>query len=69
MCKVFGRMLGDVGIDVLGCLLTADAETLHQVSRGQPAFPPCDGFNQSIANGEASTDLRDGLLAFHVASS
>jgi hypothetical protein len=23
-CKVFGRMLGDVGIDVLGRLLTAD---------------------------------------------
>ena len=61
-------MLGDVGVDVLGCLLMADAEALHQVHRGQPAFPPCDGFDQSVAKGEVPTDLRDGLIAFHVAS-
>ncbi|MNY26084.1 hypothetical protein D3C86_1599120 [compost metagenome] len=61
-------MLGDVGVDVLGGLLTADAEALRQVHRGQPAFPPRHGFDQSVAKGEVPTDLLDGLLAFHVAS-
>src|SRR3546814_13780447 len=30
ICQVFGRMFVQVGVDVLRCLLAADAETLHQ---------------------------------------
>jgi hypothetical protein len=61
-------MFGDVGVDVLGRLLAADAEALHQVSRGQPAFPPGNGLNQTIAKCQVPADLFDGLLAFHTLS-
>ncbi|MNL52188.1 hypothetical protein D3C87_1753390 [compost metagenome] len=61
-------MFGDVGIDVFGRLLTANAEALDQVSRGQPALPPGNGLNQTIAKCQVPADLFDGLLAFHIAS-
>jgi len=61
-------MFGDVGVDVLGRLLAADAEALHQVSRGQPALPPGNGLNQTIAKCQIPADLRDRLFAFHDSS-
>ncbi|MNC47158.1 hypothetical protein D3C75_962040 [compost metagenome] len=68
ICKVFRRMFRDVGVDVLGRLLTADTEALHQVSRGQTAFPPGDGLDQTIAKCQVPAYLLDGLLAFHTLS-
>ncbi|MNI73704.1 hypothetical protein D3C73_1297300 [compost metagenome] len=65
ICQVSGRMFIDVGIDVFRRLLAADAEALHQVSRGQPALPPGNGLNQTIAKCQIPADLFDGLLAFH----
>ncbi|MOA57829.1 hypothetical protein D3C78_1820850 [compost metagenome] len=47
--EVFRRVLVDVGVDVLRRLLAADAEALHQVIRGQAAFPPGHGLDQTIA--------------------
>ncbi|MCY1373878.1 hypothetical protein D9M69_611770 [compost metagenome] len=49
ICQVFRRMLADVGVDVLGCLLPADTKALYQVSRCQPAFPPGHRLDQAIA--------------------
>ncbi|MNO66851.1 hypothetical protein D3C76_576500 [compost metagenome] len=68
ICQVFGRMFGDVGIDVLRRLLAADAKALHQVARGQPAFPPGNGLDQTIAKCQVPAYLLDGLLAFHTLS-
>lgn len=34
ICQVFRRTLGEVGIDVLRCLLSADTEALHQLPLG-----------------------------------
>jgi len=41
--------LPQVGIDVFGSLLPADSETVADVVGGQPTFPQCDGFDESIA--------------------
>ena len=68
ICQVSGRMFIDVGVDVLGRLLTADAEALDQVPRGQPAFPPGDSLDQAIAKCQVPAHLLDGLLAFHTRS-
>ena len=61
-------MLGDLGIDVLGGLLATDAKALYQVARGQPAFSPGNGLDQTIAKCEVPAYLLDGLLAFHTRS-
>ena len=58
-------MLGDVGVDVFRRLLATDAKALDQVSRGQPALPPGNGLNQTIAKCQLPADLRDRLFAFH----
>ena len=58
-------MFGDVGIDVFGRLLAADAKALDQVPRGQSALPPGNGLNQTVAKCQVPADLFDGLLAFH----
>ncbi|MNJ77324.1 hypothetical protein D3C77_747960 [compost metagenome] len=58
-------MLADVGVDVLGRLLAADAEALHQVARGQAAFPPGDRFDQAVAQGEVPADVAERLFPFH----
>lgn len=68
ICKVFGRMFVDVGVDVLGGLLAANAEALHQMPCGQPAFLPGNGLDQTIAKCQIPTDLLDVLLAFHAPS-
>ena len=68
ICQVFGRMFGDVRVDVLRRLLAADAKALHQVARGQPAFPPGNGLDQVIAKCHAPAYSLDGLLAFHTLS-
>ncbi|MNH39396.1 hypothetical protein D3C79_1005600 [compost metagenome] len=65
ICKVFRRMLADVGIDVLGGLLAADAKALHQVARGQAALPPGHGFDQAIAKCQVPADLVYLLSTFH----
>ncbi|MNG22200.1 hypothetical protein D3C84_1066590 [compost metagenome] len=61
-------MFIDVGVDVFRGLLAADAEALDQVTRGQPAFPPGDGLDQTIAKCQVPAHLFDGLLAFHIRS-
>lgn len=61
-------MFRDVRVDVLGRLLAADAEALDQVSRGQPALPPGNGLDQTIAKCQVPANLLDGLLAFHTLS-
>ncbi|MNI51754.1 hypothetical protein D3C73_1064940 [compost metagenome] len=66
--QVFGRMFCDVGIDVFRRLLAADAKALHQVARGQPALPPGNGFDQTIAKCQVPAYLLDRLLAFHTLS-
>ena len=43
------RQFPQVGVDVLGRLLAADAEAVTDVIGGQAAFPQCDGLNQSVA--------------------
>ncbi|MNG37605.1 hypothetical protein D3C84_1250150 [compost metagenome] len=58
-------MFSDVRIDVFRRLLAADAEALNQVPRGQPAFPPDNGLDQTIAKCQVPADLCDGLFAFH----
>ncbi|MNJ60866.1 hypothetical protein D3C77_566270 [compost metagenome] len=49
ICQVSGRMLGDVGVDVLRRLLATDTKALHQVAGGQAAFPPGHGLDHTIA--------------------
>jgi len=65
ICKVFRRVLVEVGVDVLRCLLAADAETLYQMTRGQTAFSPGDRLYQAVTQGQIPADLADRLLAFH----
>ncbi|WVM94573.1 hypothetical protein ULG90_03465 [Halopseudomonas pachastrellae] len=59
-------MLGDVGIDVLGGLLAADAKALDQVLCGQPTFPPGNRFDQAVAKGKIPADGFRGVAAFMV---
>ena len=63
--RVLRGMFGDGGVDVLGGLLAADTEALHQVLCGQPAFPPGYGLDQTIANGKIPEDGFGGGAAFH----
>ena len=56
---------GDVGVDVLGGLLTADTKTLHQVLSGQPTFPPGDRLDQTVAKGKIPANGFGGGAAFH----
>ncbi|MNQ65458.1 hypothetical protein D3C85_799130 [compost metagenome] len=65
ICQVFGRVFADIGIDVLGCLLPADAETLHQMVGGQAPLPPDHRLDQAVAQGQVPAHMFDRLLAFH----
>ncbi|MNR28602.1 hypothetical protein D3C85_1459310 [compost metagenome] len=65
ICQVFGRMFADVGVDVLGRLLAADAEALHQVVGGQAPLPPDHRLDQAVAQGQVPAHMFDRLLAFH----
>nr|GFD18038.1 hypothetical protein [Tanacetum cinerariifolium] len=61
ICKIFRRMVIDVRIDVFRRLLTTDPEALDQVSRGQPAFPPGNGLDQTVAKCQIPPNLLDVL--------
>ena len=58
-------MLVQVGVDVFGGLLPADAETLHQMAGGQATFPPGNRLDQPVTQCQIPANLTDRLLAFH----
>ncbi|MNO77081.1 hypothetical protein D3C76_681790 [compost metagenome] len=65
--QIFGRMLIDVGVDVLGGLLAADAEALHQMIRRQASFPPSDSFNQLVPQRQIPAHSCNSTCPFHEA--
>lgn len=62
--RVLRGMVGDGGADVLGGLLAADTEALHQVL-GQPAFPPGGRLDQAVTKGKIPANGFGGGTAFH----
>src|SRR5690606_10119369 len=47
--QVAGAVLGQVGVDVLGGLLPADAKGTHQVVGRESALPQTDDFDQAVS--------------------
>ena len=66
--EVAGAMLGQVGVDVFGGLLAADAKGAHQVVGREPAFPEADDFDEAVAEQQVPAGgpaLRGGGLCCH----
>lgn len=63
--QVLRSVFIDIGVDVLGRLLTANAKALHQVVRGQPTLPPGHRLDEAIAQRQIPAYRFDLLLAFH----